>query len=593
MNFKESFNAIVLPVAFFAAITMLMLLIGTSYKQMNSQVESEQSINHSHKVHIEIQQLISYIKDAETNQRGYLLTQEPAFLKPFYMSSYKVNHSFRTLRILTKDNPEQQRNLDTLSILIHRKFYILVKNVHDKDHKVGGLNANMVSKLTVGREVMLKILRKADRMIALEMELLKAREEAHLAQINFSPIVFFITGLFALGTFALAFLKIKQDLRELKKKNNQLLINEKLFDYSERLAEISNWCWNVEHNILTFSKNLYRLLGCEPHEFEPTLENFIKFVHPDDRHIIEEGNQNVLAGKASIAYFRVIRKDGMLRNFKSSGKFITDAYNKQMLIGVNADITDQYIKDKELEDKVADLERSNKELSAFNHVASHDLQEPLRKIQTFISRIKDQDFDALSETTQGYFVRIQTSANRLQKLIDDLLLFSRTNKANKVFEKTNLNEILENTKAEMAETIDAKKAVIQSNVLPTLYGIPFQLQQVFDNIIGNSLKYSNPNEPVRIVITTKIVSGDSVPDHLATSAKKFYKIAIADNGIGFKQDYAENIFTLFHRLHDQSEYSGTGIGLAICKKIVENHKGYIVAESESGKGATFYIYLPV
>lgn len=592
MSYKESFNTIVLPVGFFAAITMLMLLIGTSYRQMNSQIRSEQLISHTHKVHIEIQQLITYLKDAETNQRGFLLTQEPVFLRPFYMSSSKVNHSFRALRMFTKDNVLQQRNLDTLSILIHRKFYIMTKNLHDISLNKG-TNASIVSRLIVGREVMDKILDKTDDMIAVEMNLLKQREEAHTVQINFSPIVFFITALFTLGVFALAFIKIKQDVKELKKKNNQLLINEQLFDYSERLAEISNWCWNVEHNILTFSKNQYRLLGCEPHEFEPTIENFTKFVHPDDRHIIEEGNQNVLAGKANIAYFRIIRKDGMLRNFKSSGKFITDSYNKKMLIGVNADITDQYIKDKEIEDKVADLERSNKELTAFNHVASHDLQEPLRKIQTFISRIKEKDFDAMSETTQGYFDRIQTSANRLQNLIDDLLLFSRTNKSNKVFEKTNLNEILENTKAEFAETIEAKNATIQSNILPTIYGIPFQLQQVFDNLIGNSLKYSNPNEPVTITIDTMIVSGESVVGQMPTTAKKFYKIAVADNGIGFKQEYAENIFTLFHRLHDAKEYTGTGIGLSICKKIVENHKGYITAESEPGKGATFYIYLPV
>ena len=198
MNYKESFNTIVLPVAFFAAIMMLMLLIGTSYKQMNSQVRSEQLISHTHKVHIEIQQLVSFLKDGETNTRGYLLTQEPAFLTPFYMSSYKVNHSFRTLRVLTKDNPVQQRNLDTLNILIHRKFYIMTKNIKDRAISKG-TDASMVSRLVIGREVMEKILGKTDDMITVEMGLLKHREEAHLVQINFSPIVFFITALFTLG----------------------------------------------------------------------------------------------------------------------------------------------------------------------------------------------------------------------------------------------------------------------------------------------------------------------------------------------------------------------------------------------------------
>ena len=592
-NFKKSFNAIVLPSAFFAAIMMLLLLIGTSYKQMNNQYEIEDLINHSHTVHIEIQQLVSNIKEAESAQRGFLLIEDPVFLKPFYTATSKVNSSFSNLKKLTKDNPEQQRNTDTLSILIHRKFYILSKTLFDKTHQ-NLAHSNLIARLNVGREVMDTIITLTNSMIAVEMRILKEREEAHQLQLKFSPIVFFITALFALGVFALAFLKIKQDLSQLKSKNNQLLINEELFDYSERLAEISTWFWDVETNLLTYSKNQYRLLGCEPDEFEPTVENFTKYVHPEDQYVIKEGNQKVLEeGKASLSYFRVIRKDGTIRNFKSSGKFITDSYGKKMLIGVNADITEQTIKDKELEDKLIDLEQSNKELSAFNHVASHDLQEPLRKIQTFISRIKDKDFDVLSETTKEYFIRVQKTANRMQKLIDDLLLFSRTNKANKVFEKTNLNEILENSKLEFAEPIEARNAIIKSTILPTISGISFQLQQLFDNLIGNSLKYTLSKKVPHIEISASILSGDSVPNQSPSHPKKFYKITITDNGIGFDQEYAESIFTLFHRLHDTKEYSGTGIGLAICKKIVDNHKGYITAQSEPNKGATFNIFLPV
>ncbi|MGK4568679.1 sensor histidine kinase [Flavobacterium sp. 3HN19-14] len=328
--------------------------------------------------------------------------------------------------------------------------------------------------------------------------------------------------------------------------------------------------------------------------FEPTIEKFLEFVHPDDRHIIEEGGEKALKEQtASIAYFRVIRKDGELRYFKSIGKMIIDNYGKRILIGVNADITDQFLKDKILEEKLFDLERSNKELSAFNHVASHDLQEPLRKVQTLISIIKDKDHDTLSEKAKEYFTRIQVAANRMQKLIDDLLLFSRANKADKIFEKTDLNEILEHSKTELAEEIDEKKATIQSLLLPTLNVIPFQIQQLFINLIGNSLKYCQNDVPPVITISSKIVSGKEMPKSWKVIPdKKFYKITLEDNGIGFEQQYAKTIFTLFQRLHDNNEYSGTGIGLAICKKIVENHKGFIVADGKPNQGCIFTIFLP-
>ena len=181
----------------------------------------------------------------------------------------------------------------------------------------------------------------------------------------------------------------------------------------------------------------------------------------------------------------------------------------------------------------------------------------------------------------------------MQMLIDDLLTFSRTNKADKVFEEVDLNLLLENATQELAQIIEEKDARIQTVHLPTLNVIPFQFQQLVINLISNSIKYSKPGIAPIIKITVEVTDGKSINDTRAEPQKKFYKISFIDNGVGFEQQYAENIFILFQRLHGRSEYTGTGIGLAICKKIVENHQGFITAEGKPNIGAAFHVFLPV
>ena len=246
-----------------------------------------------------------------------------------------------------------------------------------------------------------------------------------------------------------------------------------------------------------------------------------------------------------------------------------------------------------INERNVELERSNKELASFNHIASHDLQEPLRKVQTFISRISEEELSAMSETGREYFNRIQTAVSRMRILIDDLLLFSRTNKAEKVFEHTDLNLLLENGKQELAQAIEEKNAVIQSKHLPSLNVIPFQIQQLFINLISNSLKYIKPGIDPFIQIDCEKVNANDLLILKSNVHAKYYKISVIDNGFGFEQEYAESIFTLFYRLHHLTEYPGTGIGLSICKKIVENHSGFIKAEGRPGIGSTFDIYLPI
>jgi signal transduction histidine kinase len=394
--------------------------------------------------------------------------------------------------------------------------------------------------------------------------------------------------------FVFSYFKINKDLESFKKSNDELTIATESMKHAEEIGGFSSWQWDVESNTFIYSENQYRLLGVEPQSFTPSNEAFMEFVHPEDRHVIANGEDRAINDQeSSVAFYRVIRKDGSIRYFRSIGRFLTNTKGNKILIGINNDITDQYLISKSLEDRNQELEKSNKELASFNHVASHDLQEPLRKIQTFISRIFEKESNNLTDTGREYFQRIQAAANRMRILIDDLLLFSRANKIEKIFEEADLNMLLAAAEQDLIQVIEEKNAKIHSTTLPTLSVIPFQIQQLFINLIGNSLKYSRPDvEPV-IDIDCEIVKAKNYSFLNKNDNQDYYKITVSDNGLGFEAEYTEAIFTLFYRLHNNSDYPGTGIGLAICKKIVENHQGSIIAESKFGEGASFKIFFPI
>jgi len=246
----------------------------------------------------------------------------------------------------------------------------------------------------------------------------------------------------------------------------------------------------------------------------------------------------------------------------------------------------------EKEKRAAELIIANKELLAFTYVSSHDLQEPLRKIQTFVTIILENENKNLSENGKYNFQRMQLAAGRMQQLIDDLLSFSRINTTELKFEKTDLNIIIEEVKTELKDTIQEKHAIIEVAEQCSANIIAFQFRQLMYNLISNALKFSQPNIPSHIVIKSRIVKGSKLNNSKLSPDKNYCHITVADNGIGFESHFSERIFEVFQKLHSKEVYSGTGIGLAIVKKIVENHNGIIIATGELNKGATFDIYFP-
>jgi light-regulated signal transduction histidine kinase (bacteriophytochrome) len=201
--------------------------------------------------------------------------------------------------------------------------------------------------------------------------------------------------------------------------------------------------------------------------------------------------------------------------------------------------------------------------------------------------------DNLSDKGKEYMQRIVNTTSHMQRLIEDLLSYSRASTQERSFERVDLNEIAEIVTRDLEDTIREKNAVIEFSALPMLHVIQFQFQQLFVNLISNSLKFSKKDVQPHIGITAEIISADQIKGYTGDLTKRFHHIAIKDNGIGFAEEYSTKIFEVFQRLHGTAEYSGTGIGLSICKKIIENHNGIIQAEGKVNEGATFHIYIPV
>jgi PAS domain S-box-containing protein len=246
---------------------------------------------------------------------------------------------------------------------------------------------------------------------------------------------------------------------------------------------------------------------------------------------------------------------------------------------------------KKLEEKIDELNISNHELEQFAYIASHDLQEPLRKIATFSILLGEKLADSDSDS-KTYLSKIVTSSNRMSNLIKDVLDWSRIARGSEELSPVDLNIVLEGVKSELELVIQNKSAIIQTSVLPTVSGIHSQITQLFCNLLGNALKFCTTT-PVIKVNARNLDRNDIVLNTKLDASRNYTEVTVSDNGIGFEQHYAVRIFKIFQRLNARSEYKGTGIGLAICKKIVENHRGTISATSMPGHGASFSIIIPL
>jgi PAS domain S-box-containing protein len=329
------------------------------------------------------------------------------------------------------------------------------------------------------------------------------------------------------------------------------------------------------------------------HESEIVGKSFKIFYRAEDR---KDQLPEKLINRA-IETGRAVHEGWRLRKDQSKfwGSITLTALHDQQnnIIGfskVTRDLTERKLAEDKMRQYLIELEAQNRELEQFAYVASHDLQEPLRKIQTFSDVIQQNLHNP--PVVANYFKKINSSALRMTELIRSVLNYSRLTNEGEKFTATDLNEILENVKTDFELLLEEKKAVIRSERLPVIKVIPLQINQLFSNLISNALKFSE-TAPV-VTISTRVVSRQhaiNLPGYFEDP--EYLEISFRDNGIGFEQQYEKVIFTMFQRLHGKHEFSGTGIGLALCKRIMETHSGFVTATSEPGHGATFYLYFPL
>ena len=379
---------------------------------------------------------------------------------------------------------------------------------------------------------------------------------------------------------------------ELEQRNETLRKSEER--YHKMIAEIEDYAiilLDTNGNIQNWNTGAEKIKGYKAEEIIG--KNFRIFYLPQDRDnkLPEKLLERVIReGKSAYEGWRV-RKDGST----FWGSIVVTALHDDNgeVIGlskVTRDLTEKKKAEDKMREYLAELENRNSELEQFAYIASHDLQEPMRKIQTFTEVIERNLDDEV--IVKRYFEKINTSARRMVELITSVLNYSRLSKERDLREDADLNEVLAGIESDFELPIREKNAKIVYNGLPVLKAHPLQMHQLFSNLISNALKFSS-GSPVITISSQKIAKEGMKSSPVVLTAGQYLEIVVKDNGIGFEQEYENLIFSMFQRLHPRQEYAGTGIGLAICKKIMENHKGFMRAEGEPRKGSSFYLYFPL
>ena len=377
-------------------------------------------------------------------------------------------------------------------------------------------------------------------------------------------------------------------------------------------AELATWTYNIKTGTYNYSQRFMDWLGISDatknldEAYSPLPEDYRQQVVKKIQAAIAPGSDGIYQNEYPI----INRLTGARMIIYAQAQVFYDfAGEPEILSGTARDITREREMQQHLENQIVErteklrvananlaeanssLQKSNRELGQFAYIASHDLQEPLRKISIFTKMLEENIAD-INDKSKMYISKILNSSERMTSLIKDILGYSRLSKEDEVFEEVNLTEIAISVSSDYEYLIDQKKATVDIRDLPVIKAVPLQMTQLFANLISNSLKYSREGVPPVISISAESLTANDQVLHPVADPSAYYKLVFQDNGIGFSQEYAYQIFNIFQRLHTKTEFSGTGIGLAMCKKIAQNHGGEIYAFSGEGMGARFEVIMP-
>lgn len=345
------------------------------------------------------------------------------------------------------------------------------------------------------------------------------------------------------------------------------------------------WDWDIEKGTVYWNGRFFQMLGIENITETPTEADLFERVHPEDQKRLRDVIQYALKTSKQVSeQFRVRSFNGHYIHCCLRGKTIFDEQGKAIrMAGMISDISERIEAQEKLQQYASMLEQSNKDLEQFSAIASHDLQAPLRKVKTFAENLEKKTKELLTPESLDDLQRMNRAISSMQRLIDDLLNFSKVSQGEKLLkmEPIDLLKVLTNAQVDLKDQIEQKKADIEIGALCQVQGDASLLTQLFQNVLQNALKYLPQERKPQISIASKNIDNG------------FCEVSVQDNGIGFDPKDAEHIFGIFERLHNKSRYAGTGIGLAICRRIAERHGGSIRADSKPGVGSRFIVQLPL
>ena len=579
------------------AILAVVIIAFLSIRSTRSFINTAEWLSHTHRVLETHESMLRHLMEAESAARGYLITGDELMRDFFQQASAEGTSDGEALRLMLADQPEQRARLKNIQKRMARKLQALreLTELRDKEGVASVLKrfstTNQAGSMLELRSLMAEFEREEQRLLD--------KRSGRTNEIGVETLGTILLG--AASTTALLLIAVALILRDIaarRRAETQLAqernllrnlidaIPDHIFVKDREGAYVLD---NIAHRRFLNIPDTEHLTGRTMFDFFP--KELAAIYHEDDQSVLQS-NHPILNREEP-----AVTANGDLI-WLSTSKVPLRSMDGTQLIGlvcVSANISERKLAEEKLRVFAAQLERSNAELRDFASVASHDLQEPLRKIQAFADRLRLKCGDALEEQGLDYLARMQNAAGRMQTLIQDLLTLSYVTSRAQPFSHVNLGEIIQGVLSDLELRIEQEGAKIEVGALPTIDADPVQMRQLFQNLLSNALKFHKPGHPPEVTVSARVLPA---PEPQTAGAgigggEDICQIVVADNGIGFDEQYVEQVFTLFQRLHSREEYEGTGIGLAVCRKIAHRHGGSIVAKSERGQGATFIVKLPV
>jgi PAS domain S-box-containing protein len=574
-----------MPVAFGVALALLLVIGVVSYQINRNQVKNEEWVAHTHEVLAAIEAVLSNDSEAESAQRGYFITGEGSFWEEYHKIILTLQANLVRMRALTADNPAQQRRLDVLDPLIARRLALLEQLIGlQKDHPtdIAGQKAMVME----GHRTQLAIHRRLAEMAEAEHTLLQLRIAAVKASTHNAIITILLGTSFALGLLCAVLYQLQREITERARAEESLRGSEEKLRMAVDAAEMGTWFWNIQKDEISWSEKFRTLFGLTSNA-KLTYKAILQLIHPDDRQRIDQSVKNTL--ELGVPYdmeYRVVWPDSSVHWIaaKGSARRSPEGVAVEMQ-GIAMDVTERkdaqeaQKHDEARERRSVELKRSNDDLQQFAYIAAHDLQEPLRMVASYTQLLSRRYKGKLDADADEFIAFAVDGAHRMQLLIGDLLAYCRVGTTGKELRETSSEAALEQALLNLQGAIQESSGLVTHDPLPTVVADGAQLVQLFQNVVGNAIKYRSAELP-RVHVSAKKNGG------------KEWIFSMRDNGLGIDPKYFEKIFAMFQRLHGREEFSGTGIGLTVCKKIVERHGGRMWVESEPGKGSTFYFALP-